>query len=81
MTWGSELAVDAGGRELAEKVLVQIAFCVGLSEWQRVDHVHGRDQESGLLNQQLRILHVLGKAGALKRDLPKVREHAIAHQF
>ena len=42
---GAELAVDAGGGELAEQVLVEVALDVALGERQVVDHVDRRDQK------------------------------------
>jgi hypothetical protein len=47
---GAELAVDAGGGELAEQVLVEVTLGIALVKGQFVDHVHRRDQEARFLN-------------------------------
>ena len=47
--------------ELAEQVLVEVALGVALGQRQGVDHVDRRDQQAGLLDHQLGVVHVLSK--------------------
>ena len=60
----AELAVDAGGRQLAEQVLVEVALGVALGDGECVNHVHGGHEQAWLLNHQLRVVHVLAEGGA-----------------
>jgi hypothetical protein len=80
MMWrgGPELAVDAGGGQLAQQVLVEIALGVALGQRQDADLLDRRDQEARALDQELGVLHVLGERGAAVQ-LAEVREHLVAH--
>ena len=84
---GAELAVDAGGGELGQQVLVEVALDVALGERQVVDHVDRRDQQRRLLDHQLGVLEVLLEGGLLRTlggihldDGLEVREDLVAHQ-
>ena len=63
----AELAVDAGRRQLAQQVLIEIALGVALGQRQLVDHVDRLHQKARLLDHQLRVLHELGEGGAARR--------------
>ncbi|MCY1432509.1 hypothetical protein D9M71_485090 [compost metagenome] len=55
----AELAVDAGGGELAQQVFVDIALHVALSQRQGMNHLHGGGQHRLVLDLQIGVLHVL----------------------
>ncbi|MNR06658.1 hypothetical protein D3C85_1227390 [compost metagenome] len=46
----AELAIDAGGGELAQQVFVYIALHIALGQRQVVDHLHGRGQHGLVLD-------------------------------
>ncbi len=77
----AELAVDAGGGELAQQVLVQVALRVAVFDGQPVDPAHGRDEQAGLLDQALGVGHVLAEGGAGIAHAAEVRKDLLADDF
>jgi len=80
MARGAELAVDAGGGELGEQVLVEVSLGVAFGERQLVDHVDRGDQERGLLDHELGVLHELPHGAGPAGNLAQVGEHLVAQQ-
>ena len=66
----AELAVVPGGVELAEQVLVEVALHVLVlrGDLHGVDGLAGLDEQAGLVDLELGVLHLLGEGAGLPAE-------------
>ena len=76
---GAELAVLAGGGDLAQHVFVEVALGVAIVHGDLVDQVHNPRQERWRGDGEARVLHVLGVGRAVAARGAKERKDVLVH--
>ena len=74
----AELAVDSGGRQLAEEVFVEVSLGIAAGEGELIDHRDGRDQKAGLLDHERGVFHEVAEIASFA-ELTQVGEDFVAN--
>jgi len=76
-----KLSLDARGGELSKQIFVKVTLGVAIGQWEFVDTIDGRNQETLLLDQQLGVLHVFAEFGTIKGHAAKMRKYLVPHMW
>jgi hypothetical protein len=77
----AELAVGAGGGQLAEHVLVDVALGVAVFHRHRVEQLHHLGEQPRRGDREARVAHVGGVGRFFTAQLAQEREHPLAHHL